>query len=168
MGNFEKTKEKEDLALKEKEDFIDQINILLDKKDRMVNIPVNTRRYKDLVDCLTKMEELDLKLNDKDLLRKKEVESQFGELNFEDKVILETKYEKILEEVKEILNSKFREGYSNRIRSMLDKFEIVLKNDKTKKMEKKNFINLVDKEIQVNFPKRRLPYQCLRKCRSRF
>lgn len=74
MGNFEKTKEKEDLALKEKEDFIDQINILLDKKDRMVNIPVNTRRYKDLVDCLTKMEELDLKLNDKDLLRKKEVE----------------------------------------------------------------------------------------------
>jgi len=40
----------------------------------------------------------------------------------EDRRHLEQEYQEILKEVKEILNNKFREGYSHRVRLMLDKF----------------------------------------------
>ncbi len=39
------------------------------------------------------------------------------------------KYTQVVEEVKKILNLRFREGYSHRIRNMLDKFEVVFKSE---------------------------------------
>ena len=46
----------EDLAMKEKDDFISQLDYLLEKKSSVSSLVVNTRRYKELVDVLSKME----------------------------------------------------------------------------------------------------------------
>jgi hypothetical protein len=46
----------EDLAMKEKDDFISQLDYLLEKKSSVSSLTVNTRRYKELVDVLSKME----------------------------------------------------------------------------------------------------------------
>lgn len=54
--------EKDDLALEEKEDFIGQLNYLLERKNSISNLTVNTRKYKELVDCLSKMDQIDKKL----------------------------------------------------------------------------------------------------------
>lgn len=59
------------------------------------------------------------------------------------------KYKQVVQEVKKILNLRFREGYSHRIRNMLDKFEVVFKNEHMRITEKKNLINMVDKQIQT-------------------
>jgi|688.fasta_scaffold1639389_1 hypothetical protein len=59
------------------------------------------------------------------------------------------KYKQVVEEVKKILNLRFREGYSHRIRNMLDKFEVVFKSEHMHITEKKNLINTVDEEIQT-------------------
>ena len=49
----------EDLALKEKDDFISQLDYLLEKKSSVNSLAVNTRRYKELVDVLSKMERME-------------------------------------------------------------------------------------------------------------
>jgi hypothetical protein len=115
------TIEKEDLALEEKEDFIGQLNSLLERKNSIANLAVNTRKYKELVDCLSKMDQIDKKLERKG---EKGVEQTPVDGSVEEEADggLQDKYSSIIEEVKNLLNSKFREGYSHRIRSMLDKF----------------------------------------------
>ena len=49
----------EDLAMKEKDDFISQLDYLLEKKSSVSSLAVNTRRYKELVDVLSKMERME-------------------------------------------------------------------------------------------------------------
>lgn len=67
------------------------------------------------------------------------------ELDEEDGEMFGDKYKQVVEEVKKILNVRFREGYSHRIRNMLDKFEVVFKSEHMRITEKKNLINMVDK-----------------------
>ena len=43
----------EDLVMKWKDDFISQLDYLLEKKSSVISLAVNTRRYKELVDVLS-------------------------------------------------------------------------------------------------------------------
>lgn len=96
---------------------------MLERKSSIANLTVNTRKYKELVDCLSKMDKIDKKLERK--VVEKSIEATPLDASVEDEdedKNLQTKYCSIIEEVKNILNGKFREGYSHRIRSMLEKF----------------------------------------------
>lgn len=164
--------ESEDLALREKEDFIDQLNSLLEHKTSIANLNLNTRKYKELVDCLSKMEKIDNQIERKG--NKKGIEMIATAISEapEDEEELQNKYSSIIEEVKNILNGKFREGYSHRIRNMLDKFEIVFKNDQLKRVERKHMVNMREEGSQVRSHSRRqrqlqkLPRSCT--CRRKF
>jgi hypothetical protein len=102
--------EKDELALQEKEDFIDQLNCLLERKNSIANLTVNTRKYKELVDCLSKMEKIDSQIGRKGLKHLEEGSPSYNDHDLEedDEESLQSTYITIIEEVKNILNGKFR------------------------------------------------------------